>query len=171
MSFGLTAFTVFHVGISLAGIISGFVVAIGLLTNKRLDGWTAIFLTTTVATSVTGFFFPVHHFMPSHGVGIISLLVLPIAIFARYGRHLLGPWQWVYVVSAMFALYLNVFVLVVQAFLKVPALKAVAPTQSEAPFKIAQLTVLVGFVILTVAALVRSRAGLGKLASPPLQPV
>jgi len=171
MSFGLTAFTVFHVGISLAGIISGFVVAIGLLTNKRLDGWTAIFLTTTVATSVTGFFFPVHHFMPSHGVGIISLLVLPIAIFARYGRHLLGPWRWVYVVGAMFALYLNVFVLVVQTFLKVPALKAVAPTQSEAPFKLAQLIVLVGFVMLTVAALVRSRAGLGKLASPPLRPV
>src|SRR5439155_19368605 len=97
-----------------------------------------IFLVTTVATSVTGFFLPFHRFMPSHGVAIISLLVLPLAIFALYGRHLAGAWRWIYVITAMIALYLNVFVLIVQAFMKIPALKAIAPTQSERPFLFAQ---------------------------------
>ena len=149
MSIGLTIFTLFHVAISLAGIVSGFVVAYGLLTARRFDGWTAIFLTTTVTTSVTGYFFPVDHFMPSHAVGIVSLLVLGIAIVARYRRHLVGSWRSIYVVSAMIALYLNVFVLIVQSFAKVPALKALAPTQSEPPFKLTQLVVLALFVLLT----------------------
>src|SRR6267378_3688745 len=117
----MTTLTLVHVVISLAGIFSGLVVLFGLLSGKRLDGWTAFFLATTVATSVTGFFFPVHHFMPSHAVGIISLLVLAVAIYARYGRQLSGPWRKIYVVGAVLALYLNVFVGVVQAFLKVPA--------------------------------------------------
>jgi hypothetical protein len=112
-------------------IVSGFVVVFGLLTAKRLDGWTALFLATTVATSVTGFLFPFHRFMSSHAVGIVSLLVLPVAIFALYRRRLVGYWRPVYVVAAMLALYLNVFVLVAQAFLKVPALKATVPTQSR----------------------------------------
>lgn len=155
MSFGLEAFTIFHVAISLVGIFSGFVVMVGLLTAKRLDGWTALFLTTTVATSVTGFLFPVHRFLPSHGVGIVSLLVLPIAIFAFYRRHLVRSWRWIYVVAAMMALYLNVFVLIVQAFLKVPALKAVAPTQSEPPFKLTQLVVLAAFAAITVVGAIR----------------
>src|SRR5437016_8169827 len=124
MTIALTIYTLVHVVISLVGIFSGLVVMAGLLTGKRLDGWTALFLVTTIATSVTGFFFPVHHFMPSHGVGIVSLLVLPVAIYARYGQRLSGAWRWVYVVSAMVALYLNVFVLIVQAFLKAPALHA-----------------------------------------------
>jgi hypothetical protein len=169
MSSGLALFTIFHVAISLIAIVAGFVVAYGMLTGRRLDGWTALFLITTMATSVTGFFFPVHHFMPSHGVGIISLIALPIAIYARYGRHLAGAWRWIYVVSSLFSLYLNVFVLIVQSFLKVPALKALAPTQTETPFKLTQLVVLVGFVVLTFAAVIRSRNGLSKLAAHPLQ--
>src|SRR3989442_13753602 len=99
----LTTFTLAHVAISLVGILSGLVVVYGLLTAKRLDGWTAVFLATTVATSVTGFFFPVHRFMPSHAVGILSLLVLPGAIVARYRRPLAGARRWVFVVTAMIA--------------------------------------------------------------------
>src|SRR2546423_4818633 len=122
----LTILTLVHVAISLAGILSGFVVLFGLLTDRSFDGWTAFFLGTTVATSVTGFFFPVHHFMPAHAVGILSLLVLGVAIYARYSRHLTGPWRKVYVVAAFSALYLNVFVGIVQAFLKIAPLKAIA---------------------------------------------
>lgn len=155
MSVGLAAFTIFHVVLSLVGIFSGFVVMFGLLTARRLDGWTALFLATTVATSVTGFLFPVHHFMPSHGVGIVSLLVLSIAIFAFYGRHLVRSWRWIYVVTAMISLYLNFFVLVVQSFLKVPALNALAPTQTEPPFKLTQLVVLLFFVVITVLGALR----------------
>src|SRR5205085_1516521 len=142
----LTILTLIHVVISLTGIVSGFVVLFGLLRDRRLDGWTAFFLGTTVATSVTGFFFPVHRFMPSHGVGILSLLVLGIAICARYARHLIGAWRKTYVISAIVALYFNIFVGIVQAFAKVPALKTLAPTQSEPPFKFTQLTVLVLFI-------------------------
>ena len=127
-------YTFLHVLISLVGIASGFVVLFGLLTKKRLDRWTALFLITTAATSVTGFGFPVHELLPSHKVGIISLVVLTAAFFARYRFHLAGSWRWIYVVGAVLALYFNVFVLVVQLFLKVPALKALAPTQKEPPF-------------------------------------
>ncbi len=153
----LAIYTLVHVVISLAGIFSGFVVLFGLLAGKRLDGWTKFFLITTVATSVTGFFFPLHGFTPAFGVGIISLLVLSIAIFARYPRQLAGRWRWIYVVTAMIALYLNVFVAIVQAFEKVPVLKALAPTQSEPPFKLTQLVVLVLFVVLTIVGVIRFR--------------
>src|SRR5882672_7722830 len=98
---GLQIFTGIHVAISLAAIFSGFVVLFGLLTGKRLDGWTALFLATTVATSVTGFFFPVHQFMPSHAVGILSLIVLSAAIYARNARHLAGAWRKIFVVTAV----------------------------------------------------------------------
>jgi hypothetical protein len=157
MSSGLAVFTFLHVLLSLAGILAGLVVVFGFLTAKRLDGWTAVFLSTTVLTSVTGFLFPVHKFMPSHAVGIISLIFLALAIFARYSRHLSGGWRRTYVISGIIALYLNVFVLVAQLFQKVPALKALAPTQSESPFNIAQLTVLILFVILGVLAARRFR--------------
>jgi hypothetical protein len=153
----LQIYTVTHVLISLAGIFSGFVVLLGMFSGKRLDGWTKWFLITTVLTSVTGFGFPVHQFMPSHAVGIISLLVLAIAIYARCRRQLAGAWRWIYVVTAMIALYLNVFVGVVQAFEKVPVLKALAPTQTEPPFKLTQLVVLALFIVLTVAAAIRFR--------------
>ena len=150
MILGMTTstFTLFHVLLSLAGIGSGFIVVYGLLTGRRLDGWTAIFLTTTVLTSLTGFLFPVEHLLPSHVVGIISLVVLAVAILARYALHLAHAWRWIYVVCAVLALYLNSFVAVVRSFLKVPALKALAPTQKEPPFLIAQLIVMAIFIVL-----------------------
>jgi hypothetical protein len=150
MILGMTTstFTLLHVLISLAGIGSGFIVVYGLLTGRRLDGWTAIFLTTTVLTSLTGFLFPVEHLLPSHVVGIISLIVLAVAILARYALHLAHAWRWIYVVCAVLALYLNSFVAVVQSFLKVPALKVLAPTQKEPPFLIAQLIVMALFIVL-----------------------
>ena len=157
MIFNLHTFTIVHVIISLIGIGSGLVVIAGLLKARRLDRWTALFLVSTVATSVTGFFFPFHQVTPAHVVGVISLLVLAVAIFARYGRRLAGPWRWIYVISAMVALYLNVFVLIVQLFQKVPVLKAMAPTQSEPPFLVTQLVVLALFVVLTVVAAIKFR--------------
>jgi hypothetical protein len=130
------------------------------LAGKRLGGWTGVFLATTVATSVTGFGFPFDHFLPSHGVGILSLVVLAIAMVALYSFHLAGAWRRIYAVCAVIALYLNVFVLVVQAFEKVPPLRALAPTQSEPPFAIAQLLVLALFVALGIAAAKKFRKGL-----------
>ena len=123
MILGMTTstFTFVHVLLSLAGIGAGLVVVFGLLAGKRLDGWTAIFLVTTVATSGTGFLFPFHKLLPSHKVGMLSLVVLAVVILARYAFHLAGAWRRIYVVGAVIALYLNVFVAVVQAFLKVPA--------------------------------------------------
>ncbi len=164
MSPALIAFTLFHVAISLAGIISGFVVIAGMFQAKRLDGWTKIFLTTTIATSVTGFMFPVHRFMASHALGIMSLMVLGIALFARYKRGMAGGWRWGFVVTALTAQYFNVFVLVVQGFEKVPALKSLAPTQTEGPFKVTQLAVLVIFIVLTVVAGVRFQLGPPRIA-------
>ncbi len=148
----MEALTLVHVALSLLGIVSGLVVVYGLLASKGLDGWTATFLVTTIATSVTGFFFPVHQLLPSHVIGILSLIVLAIAVVARYTRRLSGGWRRTYVITAALALYLNVFVLLVQLFRRVPALKELAPTQSEPPFLIAQLAVLAVFVVLTVFA-------------------
>ena len=157
MIWGLSTstFTLVHVVLSLAGIFAGLVVMFGLVAGKRFDGWTVLFLATTVATSVTGFGFPFDHLLPSHKVGIVSLLVLPVAIAARYAFHLAGAWRRTYVITAALALYFNIFVLVVQLFLHVPALKALAPTQKEPPFVIAQLLVLALFGWLAVGATVR----------------
>jgi len=145
-------YTFLHVLISLIGIGSGLVVMFGFITGKRLDALTAVFLTTTALTSVTGFGFPSDHLLPSHKLGIISLVVLAIAIPARYVFYLAGSWRWIYVVGASMALYLNVFVLIAQLFMKVPALKTLAPTQSEPLFLVAQLLVLLIFVGLTILA-------------------
>jgi hypothetical protein len=153
----LSAFTKLHVVISLIGILSGLVVMFGLLVGQKLNPWTALFLISTVATSVTGFFFPFHGITPAIVVGIISLVLLAGAIVARYARHLEGHWRWIYVVCTMIALYLNVFVLIVQLFQKVPALKTLAPTQSEPPFAVTQLVVLTLFVLLTIIAAIRFR--------------
>ena len=155
--FDLQTFTHLHVGISLVAILSGLVILFGLLTVRRLDHWTSFFLLTTVATNVTGFFFPFHGFTPAIGVGIISLVVLAVAIVARYARHLVGAWRWIYVVCATVALYFNVFVLIVQSFQKVPALKALAPTQTEPPFLAAQLLALILFVVLGIVAAIKFR--------------
>jgi hypothetical protein len=157
MIFDIQTLTFIHVVISLLGIGSGFVVMFGLLKGKRLDGWTALFLATTVATSVTGFFFPFKQFTPAHGVGVVSLVALTAAILARYGRRLVGHWRWVYVASAVLSLYLNVFVAIVQAFQKITALKALAPTQSELPFLLAQLVALALFVALGIVSTIRFR--------------
>jgi hypothetical protein len=159
MILGMTTvtFTVVHVVLSLIGIGSGFVVGVGLLAAKRLNGWTALFLASTVATSVTGFGFPFDHLLPSHQVGLIALLVLAVAILARYAFHLAGAWRWLYVVGAVVALYLNVFVLIVQAFQKVPALNAMAPKQSEPPFVLTQLVVLALFLVLAIVTAMRFR--------------
>ncbi|OLB36738.1 MAG: hypothetical protein AUH11_10325 [Acidobacteria bacterium 13_2_20CM_57_17] len=148
----LTAFTLFHVALSLVGILSGFVVLAGFLSAKRSNGWTAVFLVTTVLTSVTGFLFPFHKFLPSHAVGIVSLIVLAVAIPALYVFRLAGPWRLTYVIGSVIALYLNVFVLVAQLFMKVPALKALAPTQSEPPFLGTQVVVMLVFIVLGVFA-------------------
>jgi uncharacterized membrane protein YfhO len=156
MIFDLATFTLIHVVISLLGIISGFVVMYGLLTAKRLDVWTALFLLTTVATSVTGFLFPFESFLPSHAVGIISLVVLTVAIVARY-RGLAGAWRPTYVISAVIALHLNVFVLIVQSFQKISALQAVAPTQSEPPFLLAQAFAFAVFVAIAICGVIRFR--------------
>lgn len=153
----LTIFTLFHVALSLFGIGAGFIVVFGLLGGKLLNGWTPLFLVTTVLTSVTGFLFPVHHFLPSHGVGILSLIVLAVAIYALYAKHLAGGWSRIYAVNAVIALYLNFFVLIVQLFLKVPALKALAPTQTEFPFKATQIAALTFFLVLTIFAAIKFR--------------
>jgi hypothetical protein len=154
----LSAFTLFHVALSLIGIGTGFIVVYGLLTAKQWSAWTRWFLVTTVLTSVTGFLFPVHRFLPSHAVGILSLILLALAIFALYSKHLAGGWRRVYAINVVLALYLNFFVLIVQLFEKVPALKALAPTQTEMPFKVTQLVALTVFVLLTIFSALRFRA-------------
>jgi hypothetical protein len=156
MLFGLPPLTFIHTAISLIGIATGLVVLVfGWLPSQRLPRWTSWFLATTVLTSVTGFFLPAAHFMPSHGVGILSLLILAVALFALYTKHLVGGWRRAYVIAAVIALYLNVFVLVAQLFAKVPALKELAPTQTEPPFKVAQGVVLVAFIVLGALAATR----------------
>jgi hypothetical protein len=153
MIWGMTiaTFTFIHVLISLIGIATGLVVMAGLIAEKDLWGWTPLFLVTTVATSVTGFGFPVDHLLPSHVVGALSLAVLAVAFLARY-FHLRGAWRRIYVVCAALALYFNVFVGVVQAFLNIAVLNALAPQQTEPPFLVTQLVVLALFVALTVVA-------------------
>jgi hypothetical protein len=148
LGLSLSAFTTLHVVLSLIGIVAGLVVALGMLGGKRLPVLTAVFLVTTVLTSVTGFLFPFHQLLPSHVFGIISLIVLVLAMAGVYGFKLTGAWRWTYVVTALIALYLNVFVGVVQAFQKLSFLQPFAPTQSEPPFLVAQLVVLAIFLLL-----------------------
>jgi hypothetical protein len=143
MILGMTTFTFVHVVL--------------LFVGERLDGWTAFFLATTVLTSMTGFLFPFHKFLPSHGDDIVSLMALAVAIMARYAQHLAGAWRRIYLIIAIIALYLNVFVLIAQLLQKVPALKAMAPTQSEPPFLVTQLVVMALFVALTIIATIRFR--------------
>jgi hypothetical protein len=154
-------FTLLHVILSLIGIVSGIVVLRGMIAADRLAGWTALFLATTVATSVTGFCFPTASFDPAKVFGVISLLALAAALIARYGCHLAGAWRWIYVVGAVLALYLNCFVAVVQAFQKLSFLRPLAPTQSEPPFMIAQGVVLVLFIVLGGVAVKRFHPGRG----------
>ena len=157
----MAAYTLVHVVISLIAIGAGIVVLAGLLGRRRVHQVTAPFLVTTAATSLTGFGFPFVQLLPSHIVGAISLVVLAVAVLARYSYRLAHGWRATYVITAVMALYLNVFVLIVQMFQKVPALAALAPTQSEPPFAITQLIVLVIFTALGFRAVVRFRETAG----------
>jgi hypothetical protein len=151
----VTALTIVHVIISLIGIGSGFVVIYGMRKSQRMEGWTKVFLATTIATSVTGFMFPLEKILPSHVLGILSLVALAVAVYARYGARMAGHWRWLYVLTAILSQYFNVFVLVVQAFRKIPALASLAPTQTEPPFAIAQGIVLGAFLAIGYLALKR----------------
>ena len=148
-------YTIIHTLISLVAIFTGVIVVFGMLALKRLDNWTKWFLVTAVATTITGFFFPFHGFTPAIGLGIISLPFLALTIFARYPKHLAGPWRWIYVIGAVICLYFNLFVLVVQAFEKIPVLHALAPTQTEPPLKLTQLIVLLITAVLGIVAAIR----------------
>ena len=157
-----STFVTVHVIISLIGIAAGIIVMFGMLGSNRMPGLTAIFLSTTILTSVTGFVTPplaTEKFLPSHLFGFLSLGLLAVACFALYGKNLFGAWRWIYVLTALISLYLNVFVLVIQSFLKVPALHALAPSvpPAEPPFAIAQGVVLVLFVIAIIGAVRRYR--------------
>ena len=157
LGMSLSTFSSVHVIISLIGIVSGIVVMFGLLGSSRKTGWTALFLLTTVLTSATGFLFPFTTLLPSHMVGILSLGLLVIACIALYGMKLSGAWRWIYVVTALVSFYLNVFVLIIQGFLKVDALKALAPTQTEPPFVVIQGIVIGFFVLVIIGASRRFR--------------
>jgi hypothetical protein len=153
----LTLLTFLHVAISLVGIGAGLVVVFGLIESRRSDTWTALFLATTAATSLTGFFFPFHGFKPSMAVGGVSLVLLALTAIGRYRFEFSGAWRGFYVFGVVSTLYLNVFVLIIQMFLKIPALQALAPTQTEAPFKISQLSILIAFILVGIVAAKRFR--------------
>ena len=152
MILDITTFTLVHTVISIVAIVAGLVVVGGLIAGVRIDGWTGIFLVTTALTSITGFFFPFTHLLPSHKVGIVSLIILPFVIAARYWKHLAGAWRGMYVVGTVLVLYLNFFVLVVQLFSRIPALIVAAPKQTEPPFVLTQLLMLALFAWLGFAA-------------------
>ena len=151
------AFTLLHVIITLVAIGSGLMVVGGMFASHKLPGTTALFLFTTALTSLTGFLFPIHGFTPALGVGIVACVILAVALFALYKERLVGAWRWIYVVTAIISLYLNVFVLVAQSFMKVSALNAFAPTQSEPPFAITQAVVLLVFILIGLIAVVKFR--------------
>jgi hypothetical protein len=159
----VATFTLLHVIISLVGIVTGLVAAAGLIKGRKLGNWTGVFLVTTVLTSVTGFMFPGTGLDPARVVGIISLVVLAIAILAFYAYQLAGAWRWIYVTTALFALYLNCFVAVVQSFQKIPSLHALAPQGNEPPFVAAQVTLILAFIAVGVITL---RARLVTAAPP-----
>ncbi len=157
LGLSIGAFTLLHVAITLVAIGSGLIAVGGMFASRRLPVTTALFLLTTVLTSVTGFFFPIHGFTPGLGVGGVSCVALAIALFAYYGKRLAGAWRWIYVITAIASLYLNIFVLIAQSFVKVGALAAWAPTQSDPPFVITQVVVLAIFVLIGIVALITFR--------------
>lgn len=149
---GLAAFTLFHTALSLVQLVSGIIVVIALVRSRNGGPWLWVYLISAIATSVTGFGFPVDKFLPSHAFGIISLVLLLLVILSRYTFHLAGAWRWVYVIGLVITVYLDAFVAVVQAFLKIPSLHALAPAGSEPPFAIAQGVLFLIFVALGIAA-------------------
>ena len=168
LGMSIQTFTLVHTAISLIAILTGLIVMVGMLTGKRMPEWTGVFLLTTVLTSVTGFMFPVpiSLLLPSQITGIVALAVLLPTLAAIYVFKLSGPWRSVYIIGAVISLYLNVFVLVVQAFLKLPALKEIAPTQNDPPFQIVQLVVLLAFIALGILAVLRFRADSRRVEQP-----
>ena len=151
------AFTLVHVIITLLAIASGLIVVGGMFASTTLPGTTALFLFTTALTSITGFMFPIHGFTPALGVGVLACLILIVALVALYKEGLVGAWRWIYAIAAVVSLYLNVFVLVAQSFMKIPALNALAPTQSEPPFAITQAIVLAIFIVIALIAVANFR--------------
>lgn len=147
LGMSVSAFTTLHVIISLIAIAAGLYVMAGMISGRKLPAWTAVFLASTFLTSVTGFFFKSAQIGPPHIIGAISLVILAIALYALYGAKLSGHWRWIYVVTALVALYFNAFVAVIQAFQKIGFLRALAPTQSEPPFLVAQLVVLAILIV------------------------
>jgi hypothetical protein len=150
LGISLALYTQIHVAISVIAIAAGLITVRGMLAARMFSAVTALFLITTMLTSLTGFLFPFHGMTPGIVIGILSVILLLIAMLALYAFHLVGAWRWIYVVTSIMALWFNVFVFIVQSFEKVPSLHALAPTQSEPPFKIAQLLFLVIFVILGI---------------------
>ena len=142
----------FHVLVSLVEMVVGLIVLYGLLTGQAFGAWTALFFIVAILTSVTGFPLAPFGFDPPRAVGILTLVLLAIAVGAYYLFRLAGAWRWIYVVTALMALYLDVFVGVIQSFMKIPAVHALAPTQSEPPFLVAQAVVLALFVALGFVA-------------------
>lgn len=165
MLFELPTFTLIHIVLSLIGMFAGLVVGGGLMAGVRLGGWIGLFLATTVLTNVTGFGFPFAGLLPSHIVGGLSLLILPVAIAARYWKRLAGVWRGVFVVATVVALYLNVFVLIAQLFQKIPLLVEVAPTESAPAFGATQLLILLLFIVLGRAAWTGFRSGRAAVGS------
>lgn len=159
----MNTFTLIHVAISLVGILAGFVVSFGMLSAKSSPAWVGIFLWTTLLTSITGFFFPFHGFTPAIGVGILSVLILAPVFYAWYVARLTGAWRWIYTAGAVTTFYFNFFVLIVQSFQKIPALHALAPTQAEPPFAIAQGLALLFFVVLGILATKKFRPQPGQV--------
>ena len=159
LGMSLATFTLVHVIISLIGIGSGILVLFGLLGSSRMPGMTAIFLLTTILTNATGFLFPFEGFKPSYVIAALSLVLLLIACIALYAMKLGGAWRWIYVVTALLALYFNCFVLVIQSFLKIPVLTAIAPGNPPAGpvFAVVQGLVLVFFVLMIIGAIRRFR--------------
>jgi hypothetical protein len=160
LGMSLSTFVLVHVIISLIGIGAGFIVMFAMLGSNRTPGWTALFLLLTILTSATGFLIPPlvsDKLLPSHMIGALSLVLLAIACFALYGQKLSGSWRWIYVLTALLAQYFNVFVLVIQSFLKIGPLHALAPSvpPSEPPFAVAQGVVLVFFIIFIIGAIRR----------------
>ncbi len=157
LGMSIETFTFVHVVISLVGIMTGFIVVALMLQSAPIAGWNAFFLISTILTSVTGYFFPIKGLTPAHVVGAISLAILAVALYAMYGKKLFGPWRKVYVATAVAALYLNFFVAIAQSFNKFAYLNKFAPTGGEPPFAVVQGLVLIGFIILGIAAVRRYR--------------
>lgn len=164
MIFGVSTLTFVHTALSLIALVAGLVVVLGLPSSRSFPSWTGLFLVTAILTSVTGFFFPFERFLPSHWFGVISLIALAVAILARYTFVYSGAWRWLYVLTVMIGTYLLAFVTIVQAFQKIPVLHALAPTQSELPFAVAQLVLLAVFLGLGFVAIRNFNLGQARFA-------